>query len=219
VARLLAADPGLARQAGAHAKTGLHLAAERDQVEAARLLLDAGADPGALTTWNATPLDWAATMGSVRVADLLLARGAGPLSLLNAAALGRQDRVRDLLADGSDPATHRRRDAPGQADEYWPEGSAHIRGDVVSDALYAAARNGHTATVAWLLDQGADVNAAGVFGGTALHWAAINGHAGTVQLLLARGASRTARDGRFDATPAGWAEEGGHRELAAMLRP
>ena len=59
-----------------YGKTGLHWAAETDQIQAAQTLLDAGADIEAKTSWGATALDWAATMGSVGVGDLLVAGGA-----------------------------------------------------------------------------------------------------------------------------------------------
>jgi hypothetical protein len=44
----------------------------------------------------------------------------------------------------------------------WPADSAHILNDTISDALYAAARNGHAEVVAHLLDRGADINAKGL---------------------------------------------------------
>ena len=57
-------------------KTPLHWAAEHDRRDVAEMLVDAGADLEATTSWGATALDWAATMGSANVADLLVARGA-----------------------------------------------------------------------------------------------------------------------------------------------
>jgi ankyrin repeat protein len=51
-----------------------------------------------------------------------------------------------------------------------------------------------------------------------LHWAAINGHRETTELLLARGANLTIRDHRFNATPQDWANEGGHAEIAELLK-
>ena len=84
--------------------------------------------------------------------------------------------------------------------------------------MFAAARNGHTEVVEYLLDHGALVDAKGVFGATGLHWAAINGHRETVELLIARGANLTIRDERFDGTPESWANEGGHTDLADRLR-
>ena len=198
-------------------KSALHLAAETDQVETAQLLIDSGADIEALTSWGATPLEWAAVMGSSKVADLLLARGASGLTLIVAAGLGKLETVKSIIASGADLSAHRRRGAPETPDDHWPVDSAHIQGDVLSDALFAAARNGHTEVVEYLLDEGAQVDAKGVFGGTGLHWAAINGHRKTVELLVERGASLTIRDERFDSTPEGWANEGGHTDLVAVL--
>jgi ankyrin repeat protein len=75
VATLLRDHPDLARATGAHAKTGLHWAAETDQVEVGRLLLDAGADLEALPSWGATPLDWARRLAA-RVLPICSSRAA-----------------------------------------------------------------------------------------------------------------------------------------------
>jgi uncharacterized protein len=200
-----------------YGKTELHWAAETDQAEAARVLLDSGADIEAKTSWGATALDWAATMGSVRVADLLLASGASGFTLIVAAGLGKLEEVKSIVASGVDLSAHRRRGAPESPNDDWPADSAHILHDVLSDAMYAAARNGHTEVVEYLLDHGAAIDAKGVFGATALHWAAINNHRDVVELLVRRGASLDLRDARYNSTPAGWAREGGHIELADFL--
>ena len=200
-----------------HGKTELHWAAETDDIDAAKRLLDAGADIEAKTTWGATPLDWAATMGSAGVGDLLIARGASGFTLVVAAGLGRLDEVKSIVTSGVDLIAHRRRGAPESPNDDWPADSAHILRDVLSDAMYAAARNGHTQVVEYLLDHGAAIDAKGVFGATALHWAAINGHRNVVELLVTRGASLEIRDARFNSTPEGWALEGGHIELAKFL--
>jgi len=200
-----------------HGKTELHWAAETDDIDAAKRLLDAGADIEAKTAWGATPLDWAATMGSAGVGDLLIARGASGFTLVVAAGLGRLDEVKSIVTSGVDLIAHRRRGAPESPNDDWPADSAHILRDVLSDAMYAAARNGHTQVVEYLLDHGAAIDAKGVFGATALHWAAINGHRDVVELLVTRGASLEIRDARFNSTPEGWALEGGHIELAKFL--
>ena len=218
VADFLCSRNGFAHVADEHGKTGLHWAAETDQVQAAQMLLDAGADIEAKTTWGATPLDWAAAMGSGNVADLLLSCGASGFTLVVAAGLGKLDDVEAIVASGSDLSAHRRRGAPESPDDHWPADSAHIQGDVLSDAMYAAGRNGHTRVVEYLLDHGAAIDAKGVFGATALHWAAINGHRDTIELLVARGARLDIRDDRFDGTPEDWAREGDHMELAEILR-
>jgi len=217
VANFLRNNKELVRYADEHGKTALHWAAERNQAEVTRLLLDAGADIEAMTSWGATPLDWAGTMGSIDVAELLLARGASGFTLIIAAGLGKLDDVKDIIASGADLSAHRRRSAPDSPNEDWSADSAHIQRDVLSDAMYAAARNGHTPVVEYLLDHGATVDAKGIFGATALHWAAINGHRITVELLVSRGANLTIRDARFNSTPEGWAIEGGHTELASVL--
>ena len=217
VTHLLGRDPDFARVADGLGKTGLHWAAETDQPEVARLLIDAGAEIEARTTWGASPLDWAATMGSRQVAEVLLTRGASGLTLVVAAGLGKIDQVRAAIESGADLSGQRRRAAPEAPNDHWPADSAHILGDLISDAMYAAARNGHTAVVEYLLSKGAVVDAKGVFGATALHWAALNGHRRTVDLLLACGARLDIRDVRFNATPAEWATEGGHKEIAGVL--
>jgi ankyrin repeat protein len=156
-------------------------------------------------------------MGSTDVAELMLARGASGFTLVVAAGLGKLEDVKAIVAAGTDLSAHRRRGAPDSSNEDWPADTAHIQQNVLSDALYAAARNGHTEVVEYLLDQGADIDAKGIFGATGLHWAAINGHRNTVGLLVARGASLNIRDERFDSTPEGWAREGGHMQLAEFL--
>jgi ankyrin repeat protein len=86
------------------------------------------------------------------------------------------------------------------------------------DAAFAlACRNGHTAIARTLLEQGARVDARGYFNAPALHWAAINGHAETVRFLLDRGADPALRDAEFDADVLGWAREGGHEPVIALL--
>jgi ankyrin repeat protein len=218
VSALLDTHPDLVNVADKYDKTGLHLAAESDHLDVARVLINAGADIEAKTSWAASPLDWAATMGSSRVAEFLLSRGATGLTLIVAAALGKLREVQTIVESGEDLSAHRRTSAPSSPDDHWPADSAHILGDVLSDALYAAGRNGHSAVVEYLLSRGANVDAKGVFGATALHWASINGHAGTVDLLISRGANLTIKDVRFDSTPLGWAEEGEHTEIAETLR-
>jgi aminoglycoside N3'-acetyltransferase len=217
VAELIRADPGLLRVTAEHGKTALHLAAETDRLDVARVLVDAGADIEAKTPWGASPLDWAATLGSARVAEFLLSRGADGFTLMTAAALGKRREVESIVESGVDLSLHRRRAAPAAPDDYWPRDTAHIRGDVLSDALYSAARNGHAPVVEYLLSRGADVDAKGVFGATALHWAAFNGHRATVDLLMARGANLSVKDARFDATAEGWAAEAGHAAIVEML--
>ena len=79
--------------------------------------------------------------------------------------------------------------------------------------------------ISTLLAVGADPNGRTTFGGpdhgedaTPLHLAAGDGHLEAITLLLEAGAEPTALDGRHDATPAGWAEHGGHRAAVRLLQ-
>jgi ankyrin repeat protein len=217
VRRLLSDDPSLVRATDEHLKTPLHWAAERDHHDIAKMLLDAGADLEARTSWGATPFDWAATTGSTKVADLLLARGAQGMNFVVAASLGKLDLVCRIFDSGTPLTSPARRVVPVEPDDDLVADSARMKGDVISDAFYAACRNGHTELAAVLLERGADVNAKGILGGTALHWAAINGHKETVAFLVAHGADLTIRDAKFDSTPEGWAAEGQHHEIRDLL--
>jgi ankyrin repeat protein len=67
-----------------------------------------------------------------------------------------------------------------------------------------------------LIERGADVNAAQTAGYRPLHQAAVVGREDLVRMLLEADADRTARCDRGK-TPAEYAQERGHAELAALL--
>jgi hypothetical protein len=90
--------------------------------------------------------------------------------------------------------------------------------ELVSEAFYIAARNGHVDVARFLLEKGADINCRGFFGAPGLHWAAINGHKAMVAFLMERGADLTLRDQQFNSTALGWALEGKREEIAELLR-
>lgn len=114
------------RASDEYLKTPLHWAAEHDRREVAQILLDSGADPEAATSWGATALDWAATMGSVKVADLLLARGSKGMNLVMAASLGKLDSVREFLDSGA-PLPLLAKPAPAEPDDHWVADSARMK--------------------------------------------------------------------------------------------
>lgn len=218
VGDILSADPSLSNAPGEHGKTPLHEAAEYDRDDVAARLLETGASIESTSEWGQTAFEWAATMGSARVAKLLLDQGASGLGVVTAASLGMTEEVRALIARGLDLRRDARTPHRHEPDEHWPADSAYARGDILDDAFYGACRNGHVATAELLEAYGARIDALGVFGGTGLHWAAINGHEAMVRWLLERGANATLHDRRFDADAASWAEEGGHPELAKLIR-
>ena len=215
---VLSSHPGVVSLRTESGTPLLHLAAERDHVDVARRLLDAGAEVEAEAPWGQTAFEWAANMGSEATAALLEDRGAERQGLWTAAALGRLDEVEACFdsSGGLEPGAGRS-PRPGADLSGWTEDSAFLVGDPVSDACYIACRNGSVDVARFLLNRGADPDARGYFGASALHWAAINGHEDVVQLLLEAGADRHLRDPEFDATPAGWAREGGQDHLVEIL--
>ncbi|HET8887265.1 MAG TPA: ankyrin repeat domain-containing protein [Candidatus Angelobacter sp.] len=236
VRQLLATDTTLVNAKGAHNKTPLHWAAEKNNSELAELLVSSGADINAEVTWGMTPLQWAANMGSRDVAQVLLAHGAAPqLNMWCAAGLGMLDAVQSFwdspntLKPGAGQT--RSRDLtpqsgnsgqpgdPDSDDRKWgtappPESYAEL----VSEAFYIAARNGHVDVAGFLLEKGADVDCRGFFGAPGLHWAAINGHKLMVEFLIGHGADPALRDQQFNSTALGWALEGKQAEIAEMLK-
>jgi ankyrin repeat protein len=236
VRQLLSTDSTLVNARGAHNKTPLHWAAEKNYRELAELLVAAHADLNAEVTWGMTPLQWAANMGSRDVAEVLLAHGARPqLNMWCAAGLGMLDVVESFWdsANTLKPGAGQTRSRdltpqsgksghpgdPGLGNGKWgkmpPPESYH---ELVSEAFYIAGRNGHVDVAQFLLAKGADINCRGFFGAPGLHWAAINGHKPMVEFLLAHGADLSLRDQQFDSTALGWALEGKQMEIAEMLR-
>ena len=162
------ADPSAASDEG---ETALMVAARTGKIDAVNLLLARGADPNVKEQWRGqTALMWAAAEGYAPVIETLVARGAdvsarsngGFTAILFAAREGRIAAVDALIkagADMSDSLPIRKR-APQNAPPPPP--------DPGPNAFLLAAANAHYELAAWLLDRGADPNAAPQ-GFTALH--------------------------------------------------
>jgi choline dehydrogenase-like flavoprotein len=168
-------------------------------VALAQLLLDYDAEREVEADWGHTPFEWAATLGSERVAGLLLDAGALRLNLWTAAALGTLGIVQESFDGEAVIVGHGRVPAPGADLTGWSLDGPFLTGDALSDAFYIACRNGHFSVAAYLLERGAYVNACGYFGAPALHWAATNRHRDVVEWLLACGDDRSILDPHFDA--------------------
>src|SRR5262249_43407824 len=206
IRELISRDSALVNAKGVYDKTPLHWSEEKNYRELAELLVNAGADISAEVTWGMTPLQWAANMGSRHVAEVLLARGARPqLNMWCAAGLGMLDVVQSfwespgVLKSGAGQTRSRnitpqsgKSGQPGDPDMgngKWGKAPApESYHELVSEALYIAARNGHVDVAQFLLERGADIDCRGFFGAPRLHWAAINGHRPMVEFLIARGA-------------------------------
>ncbi len=156
------------------------------------------------------------------------------LDIFEAAALGRIDRVSQILA--ADPAAARALSADGFTALHYPAFFGRGEAAATSSALLAAgaavnARSanpfsvlpihsavagGHDDVVAVLVAAGADVNATQRHGWTPLHGAAQNGSPASVERLLAAGADPAARnDDGVSALEL--ARQAGHEAIAARL--
>jgi hypothetical protein len=122
--------------------------------------------------------------GQPAAARFFADRGA-PLNLVEAAGVGKLDRVRAFFDEQGQPLASV---APGQIDS----------------ALQYAAGYGHAGVVSFLIDRGARVNMADDGGQAPLHWATFGPHVEVTRILLTNGASVAARDHRFNATPLDW---------------
>lgn len=133
--------------------------------------------------------------GEFEAAKALIRNGAR-IDIAVAAALGRLEDARRLLATASSEERHR--------------------------ALALAAQFGHTEIVRWLLDAGEDPNRYNPMGthshSTPLHQAAVAGHYDVVRLLVERGARLDLKDTMWQGTPEDWATHAGKTEMAEYLR-
>jgi ankyrin repeat protein len=195
----------------------------------------------ALFWGNRTTAELLAAEG-VHPRNLRAAAGLGDLGLID--ALGPAEAVahRGFYRPHSGFPAWRASDDPQEAlDEALSWAARNDRADAVArlverganpaadvyrgTALAWAAARGHTASIRRLVALGADPNQPTTFGGpqhaqpaTALHLAAQDGHLDAIRTLLELGADRTIEDGIYHATPAGWAEHGGHAAAADLLR-
>ena len=207
-----------------------------NNVAAATLLLDSGAAVNGSGGWS--PLEEALYWNGRGVVDLLLQRGASIHNLRIAAGLGLTD-VMDTCF------THDGNLRPEAGTVNWPWGDLRVieasnfdrngkdmlaakftsfgQDDqgIIDNALVYACMHGHIAAATLLLNRGAQINTIpGGFdySGTCLHYAALNGQRAMVEFLVEHGADVTIQDTKVGGTPAGWADYGGHTELAKVLR-
>lgn len=174
-------------------ETLLGVAARRRRVDAARLLLDAGADPDLADAHGKTPYVHAVRRGFGEVARLLRNAGASPVLTtadLLAVALteGSLDDARALIA--ADPGCVR-------------------TGNPGEDRLLAdLAGRADAEPVRLLVQAGADLRAAGLDGGTPLHQAAWFGQPVNLRILLDAGAPVDVFDPIHHSSPLHWAVHG-----------
>lgn len=191
--RLGSAYPTPEQMVGEHLRT----AAERGFSHRVMVLLDHGVDPN---TVGYHPI-----LGDQTAYEIAVRNGHRAVAEMLAAAGGTSDRIDadDLLV------------AAALAGEAGPssDGLPQRR----PDALRLAAEQHGISALAALVELGYDVNTRGQWATTALHEAAYRGDTAMCRWLVDRSADRTAREQRFDGTPADWAAHAGHSELASEL--
>jgi ankyrin repeat protein len=175
-------------------ETVLMTAARTDSVEAVKLLLAHGANVNAKENWRGqTALMWAVEQKHSEAAQALIEHGAdiharsngGFTPLLFAARVGDQASARILLAAGADVNETTPRPGPGNRPHDAAEEPRGFNGgdkpysyggapSGMSPLLMSSA-SGHEALSIFLLDHGANPNAADSNGATALHYAVLKG--------------------------------------------
>jgi ankyrin repeat protein len=224
------------------AEQALRAPVSSGDVDAVRLLLDAGADPTRYRDGDGDPApvipEALAADAPTEVIELLLSHGA------DAVAPGPDDRSPYRLATALDRgdvvvllARHGARDdrtaidrllgACRQADR---ETAMRLAAEdpglpgrltaAEAAAIVTAAEAGDAEAVAVMLDVGLPIGARGDgHGATALHAAAHSGSVKTVTLLLARGAEIEARDATFKANALEWAVVGSGEHPSSAAAP
>jgi ankyrin repeat protein len=193
--------------------TALHWAARHDDLETARALFAARANPKAENRYGVTPLSLACTNGNAAMISLLLEAGAdanaplrgGETPLMTASRTGKVDAVKALLTRGA------------AVDAKLPQGQT---------ALIWAIADGHFLVVEALLAAGADFKTPLASGFTPMLFAARGGHTQIIRALLKAGVDvnepaqpprNIHKFLRKGATALTTAVENGHFELAALL--
>ena len=204
-----------------------------DAPHLAELLRD---DPNLVNAHNengSSPLLCAAYRGHREIVTLLLDSGA-ETDIFEATVLGNADRVKELLEESPDRANtvspdgwtplhlaahFNRRNVAELLLANSADVNAVSRDDSLAPGntpLHSACASGHCDLAAFLLDSGAEIDAAQENGMTPLHLAAGGHHAGLVQLLLDRKAAPKAKDAE-GRTPLAIAQRLERNELADLL--
>ncbi len=195
------ASSGAARRPGSAL---LHLATDwpghhPQTAEVIRILVAAGADPGArfVGAHAETPLHWAASNDDVGAVDALVAAGAdveapgavlgGGTPLTDACGFGQWRAARRLLDHGARPGLQEAA-ALGLLDQVARLLASGVSSEGVTSGFWSACHGGQLSTAQYLLSQGADINWIGYDGLTPLDIALISEDAELIDWLTAAGA-------------------------------
>ncbi|KAA3680037.1 ankyrin [Paragonimus westermani] len=152
----------------------LHIAAKKDDVKAANLLLNSDVNVDHQSSSGFTPLHIAAHYGNVNMTDLLISRGAN----INFQAKNNITPLHVACKWGNHGVAERLIKANAELDCRTRDGLT---------PLHCASRSGHDIVVQLLLNANANFGAKTRSGLNALHMAAQGDHVDTARLLLQRG--------------------------------
>ncbi len=158
------------------AKSALVVAADKGNLEIAKILVDAGADVNLHAKWDEAPLMGAAGSGNLELVKYLKDKGAD----VNKA----QAHMGTALMAAS-------REGHASIMEYLINQDAKVNRSVahVGTPLILAAREGHLKAVEFLISKNAELDKSVAHVGTPLMLAAGGGHLEVVSLLIKKGAS------------------------------
>jgi ankyrin repeat protein len=193
-----------------HRRTPLHLAIVKKQPHSLAALLELGADPSLEDAAGLTPLDQAALAGENQMTQQLLDHGAA-VRLASAIVLERHDDLDQLLRANPDLLWNNRLWA-----RLLVRASSQSSGRVVEALLRAATRHRAGLTLVNMEDD-EETAVDEAKGYTPLHAAAAHGNSEAAAVLLKHGANPRVRDGKYCATPAGWARYGGHTATCDLI--
>lgn len=162
--------------------TTLHIAAQRNHVEVARVLIEANAPVDPEDKRKARPLQWALRHKHFELAELLIQHGAsidvrwrdGYAFINHEAKDGKNDTLRFMLDHGADPNTRDHRYGPG------------------TTPLHCAARHDRLNAATILLEFGVDVNAKTEAGITPLDMTEYSKKQKVAPLLVSHGGKHSA---------------------------
>ena len=204
--------------------TPLILAVENGHLDIVKLLLEKGATVDLFDNEGKTALMYAAENGDIHIAEhifkkkpkSILTTNAGEKKtvLMYAAEKGQQIMIKLIL----DMAADTFKNKPESTDTMYAVLNKLVNiVDINSrTALMFAAANGHTETVSFLIDKGADILITDLNGKTALMFAAENGHTEIVSFLIGKGADILITDSKGK-TALMFAASNGHLEVVRLL--